>query len=183
MEAPSRQRAGTRDDVAEAFPELELIADASLRNCVAEVWLECWRESAWVKLEDAPKSPTLPSPSLVAHTRAVVRLALATADLERDLRGRHYDRDTLVAGALLHDVSKLVEWEPGPAGPVASKRGRLLQHAVYAAHKALAKGVVDEVVHIVISHTEQSGVAPQTWECKLVRSADLIDSAALELLA
>jgi putative nucleotidyltransferase with HDIG domain len=170
--------------VVHALPELGLIADSRLRQATAEVWLECWAESNWARLEDAAKSPHLPaSLGLVLHTRGVVGQSLAAAESAHETHGVGFNRDVLVAGALLHDVSKLVEWEPGPAGPVPSSRGRLLQHAVYAAHKALAKGVPDEVVHIVVSHTPQSGLAPQTWECQLVRSADLLDSAALERVA
>src|SRR5262245_3007255 len=156
-------------EVARRLPELDLIGSAELRRAVAEIWVECWQESGWDRLEDAPKSPSEPARlSLVRHTRGVTRLALAMAETARDTYRVGFDRDRLVAGALLHDVSKLVEWEPGPAGTVATRRGTLVQHGVYAAHKAWQHDLPDVLVHIIVSHSEQSARPPATWECELV---------------
>lgn len=171
-----------RDEVARLLPELALIRDPGLRRAVAEIWRECWRESGWTRLEDAPKSPFEPARlSLVRHTRGVTRQALAAAEAARETYGLPFDRDVLLAGALLHDVSKLVEWGPGP-GPgtaVATPLGALVQHAVYAAHMAWQHRLPDALVHVIVSHSAQSAMPPRTWECELVRSADLLDSAAL----
>jgi putative nucleotidyltransferase with HDIG domain len=175
-------RTSTADaaDVALALPELEMIGSSKIRSAVAEIWAECWRESEWRHVEDAPKSPLEPPEmSLVKHTRAVARHALACAEIARDVYGLAFDRDLLIAAALLHDVTKLVEWAPGTAGPQQTRRGTLIQHGVYAAHKAWNKDLPDEIVHVILSHTDQSRKAPVTWEGHLIRHADLVDSEAL----
>src|SRR4051794_25770368 len=105
--APERLQADL-DLVERLLPELAQIGSSSLRRAVAEIWVECWRESRWERLSDAPKSPTEPAElSLVLHTRGVTRQALAAAAVAEDVYGLAYDKDHLLAAALLHDVSKL----------------------------------------------------------------------------
>jgi putative nucleotidyltransferase with HDIG domain len=184
IDRASDDSASDRETVARLLPELELIGSAELRARVVEIWVECWRESAWAAPDQAPKSPLEPrGASLVTHTRGVTRQALASAEIAFEVHGVGYDRDLLIAGGLLHDVTKLVEWGPAPGGAAATARGALVQHAVYGAHKAWQKGLPDELVHVIVSHSDQSAMRPATWECALVRAADLIDSEALHRAA
>lgn len=165
--------------IAEVYPELDQLHDATLRTKVARIWSEVWHESTWKRIEDAPKNPNVPGKPLYAHIRSVTRQALATAEIMKEIHGKDYDHDTLVAGGLLHDVSKLVEYEASGDGAVKSKRGKLIQHAVYAAHKAWEHDLPEEVVHILVSHTHSSGVRPITWECVVIHYVDYLDSDAL----
>jgi putative nucleotidyltransferase with HDIG domain len=184
--APDRGRAVLErlQSVREELPELQLIASQTLRDAVARIWVDCWLESRWPRLTDAPKSPLEPAAlSLVRHTRAVTRQALVAAEGARDAYGLDFDQDLLVAAALLHDVSKLVEWEPADGGARATRLGELVQHAVYAAHQAWRQALPLELVHVIVSHTDQSTTRPKTWEAELVRYADLLDSAALHRAA
>jgi putative nucleotidyltransferase with HDIG domain len=170
--------------VVSLLPEIELIADAELRAHVAEIWVECWRESSWERIEDAPKNPTLsgrPRP-LVEHVRAVTQEAVAAADIVEARHDVVANRDTLVAAALLHDVSKLVEYRRDDTGGGASSSfGKLVQHAVYGAHKAIVRGLSDEIVHAIVSHTRRSGVAPRTLEAVILHYVDYLDTDVLLL--
>jgi hypothetical protein len=175
---------GRLDAVAAALPELGWIESPHLLAAVAEIWAECWRESDWPRLEDVPKSPLEPATfSLVAHTRSVTRQALACAEHARDTYGVGFDRDVLIAAALLHDVSKLVEWTPAGGGSAQTRRGELIQHAVYAAHKAWEKGLSDDLVHVLITHSDLSAKRPASWEGRLIRTIDLLDSEAIHQAA
>ena len=180
MSAPTAARTDA-DYVASLFPELAEISSEELRRKVVEIWVEVWRESTWERIEDAPKNPAnLPdSRSLVDHTRAVTREALVTARVLAEVHGIETDNDTIVAASLLHDVSKLVEYERGDDGAGTSARGRLIQHAVYGAHKAWARDLPDEIVHIIVSHTKNSRKAPRTLECAVVHYVDYLDTDAL----
>lgn len=62
--------------------------------------------------------------------------------------GEKINFDILLAGALLHDVCKLLELEPGEDNAIKSKRGKLFQHGFIGACRALVEDISDEVVHI-----------------------------------
>jgi putative nucleotidyltransferase with HDIG domain len=180
--AKSEHLVADREEVRRAFPELELIDDAELAEIVIQVWLEVWGESEWQRLEDAPKNPetvTLQH-SVVAHTRSVTKQALAIADAVQEFHGLETDRDLIVASCLLHDVSKLLEFEPGDGdGPRTARFGELIQHGVYGMHMAFAHRLPVELAHIIGSHTTQSRLPPKTLEAVIVHYADFADSDAL----
>ncbi|WP_205473056.1 HD domain-containing protein [Nocardioides sp. SYSU D00038] len=174
----------TVEDVLTTFPELRDIADDDLRRSVVDIWLEVLAESGWDSIADVPKHPyEVPaSVKLVEHTRSTTQMAVAVAEVAERVQGAPYDRDLLIAAANLHDVSKLMEFEPSEEGGRASRFGRLVQHGVYGAHKMWEKGLPLELVHNVIVHTETSRYAPQTWEAVVVHAVDALDSRALDLL-
>ncbi len=62
-------------------------------------------------------------------------MAVAVAEILTRFHGTEIDRDRLLAGALLQDASKLVEYEPdGNGGVRLSELGERFPHAFYAAH-------------------------------------------------
>jgi putative nucleotidyltransferase with HDIG domain len=174
-------RAASVAAVWEAFPELEEIRDRALADTVAQIWVEVWEESDWERLEDAPKNPYTVrlDHSTVTHTRSVLAQSLAIADALERFHGLHTDRDTIIAAVLLHDVSKLLEFEPSDSGGRNSRFGDLIQHAVYGMHKAWAHGLSTDLAHIVGSHTTASRLAPKTLEAVIVHYADFADTDAL----
>jgi putative nucleotidyltransferase with HDIG domain len=167
--------------VREAFPELELIADRELAQAVVAIWAETWERSGWERLEDLPKNhhTVALTHSTVAHTRSVTQQCVAIARAIDEHHGLRCDMDLLVAASLLHDVSKLLESEPGDDGPRTSRFGELIQHGTYAMHMAWKYGLSDELVHVIGSHTTQSRLAPATLEAVIVHYADFVDSDAL----
>lgn len=167
--------------IATDLPEVDLIEDIALRHAVCEIWAEALAASNWKSLGDVPKNPeTLPETRrLLEHSRSVALQALAVARVVRDVHKIGFDSDTLIAAALLHDVSKLVEYEPTADGAAKSRRGELIQHGVWGAFKAWEKGLPEDLVHNIIVHTNNSKHAPRTWEAILVHYVDYLDSDAL----
>lgn len=160
------------------FPELGLLTSPTLRAQIIEIWQELWQMSAYERLEDVPVSLTIDYPQLL-HTQGVIRGAIALADAWERLHDVELDRDTLIAGALLIDVSKLVETRRDADGqPRHTDVGRLLAHGTYGAHLALAKGVPLEIVHCILSHSPNGGKAPQTREAQLIDWLDQADISA-----
>src|SRR5512146_2592857 len=116
------------------WPELEWIKDAGLRDKVRETWT--------LGLERSPLSPadleripfTLLVPncpvSFMAHKRCVVHVARRSAEAMRDFMGAALaiDMDTVIAGAILADVGKLLEYEVIDGQARQSRRGELLRH-------------------------------------------------------
>jgi len=174
-------KAATLSDVETALPELALIQDPALRQATAEIWAETLAESDWDTMADAPKNPeNLPTHRrLLEHSRSVALQALAVAKVVQDLHGIGFDQDILVAAALLHDVSKLLEYGPTDSGAGKTPTGQRFQHGFLGAMKALQHGLPQDLVHNIIVHTRHSHDLPQTWEAIIVHYVDYLDSDAL----
>jgi hypothetical protein len=173
---------GRAERVRELFPLVAEIADADLQQAVVEIWVEAWDESEWPDVADAPKGVYGGGPvrSLVEHVTGVAAGALAYARCMEEVHGWSYDRDLLLAAALLHDTSKVVETAPGPDGtPVVSEFGRLVQHGVWTAQRILNRGLGLDLAHMVVSHTPMSRTRPLNPEGIILYYVDMLDSDIL----
>ncbi|GAA1728976.1 HD domain-containing protein [Streptomyces yatensis] len=163
--------------IRELLPEISRIEEAKLSDAVARIWLRAWRSSAWEELASVPKSVDLPAKrTLVTHTSAVARIAGHMVDVLAPAHGLTISKDRTLAIALLHDVSKVAEFEQSPSGARASRAGRLYQHGFLGAHWMEDEGLDEELVHGVLAHTPVSAVVPQTHEAVIVHYADFADS-------
>ena len=165
-------------DLDALFPELALLSDPGLRQAVVEIWHELWERSEYERLLDVPVSTKIEYPQL-KHAQGVVAAAVAVADVWERVHGISIDRDVLIAGALLIDVSKMVETRRGPDGKATyTELGKALPHATYAAHAALNRGVRMDVVHCILSHSPNGGKAPHTVEAQILDWLDQADISA-----
>ena len=88
--------------------------------------------------------------------------------------------DHLIAAALLQDASKLVEYEPTEdGGCVMSELGKTFAHSFYAGHVALNHGIPYDVAQVILTHSPDSPVYPQTLICKILFYVDQTDMAAI----
>lgn len=124
----------------------------------------------------------------------ILHHSLAMADLADDVARRYpqVDRDILVAGALMHDIGKTVEYE-NPLMPAQTTEGKLCGHI--AIMYAEFKKIVDELdiksevpillEHMILAHHGKlewgSPVQPATREAWLLSQIDLIDSHMMVL--
>lgn len=159
--------------VARSFSSLDLIGDPDLRRGVIDCWVRVWRESSWERLEDCPVNPNIPDMPLVDHVNCLAEMALASAKaLEKYRPGLTLDRDHLITGILLHDLSKLVEIAPGGDGPVFSGLNRRLPHSVYGACVAMQQGFDTKIANMILSHTRLTGAKPDSPEAVLLHYLD-----------
>ena len=156
-----------------AFSHLARIGDAKLRGQITACWLRIWEESPWEELVDCPFNPHFPDVSLVSHINCLCDLVLACADImEKHNPGLSLDRDYLLTGVLLHDLSKMVEIEPGQDGPGFSPLNRHMPHSTYGAMVAMAQGLDTKVANIILSHTKLTGAVPDSAEAVLLHYLD-----------
>lgn len=162
------------DELHRELPFLNDIEDARLKGLAERVWLRLWQQSGLTHLADAPwftvtreerRTPT----TLVEHVCQVADAALSLSGIARR-QGGAPDRDLLLTGVALIDVDKLVmtDHETGKA----SEASQFSQHTFYGAHAALSEGAPWAVVHIILSHSKNTGVRPQTLEAVIVHYAD-----------
>ena len=119
---------------------------------------------------------------LLEHTLSVASLCMALADHYPDL-----DRQTLLAGAVCHDLGKIWELSDGMATDYTDE-GRLVGHINISLDKLqphlAASGLAPELVlhfrHLVLSHHGQyefgSPRLPQTVEALALHYADNLDA-------
>ena len=114
---------------------------------------------------------------LVQHTLAVTRLCASLCDLVEGVYGGRVDRDTVIAGALIHDVMKCYQYVRDGRGFRTSPLGERVDHLTLVVAELYRRGFPLEVVHVVASHHgDQSPVKPKTLEALIVSIADFADS-------
>ncbi len=142
------------------------------------------------------KYVTYPAAVKIHHEfgSGILHHSLAMADLAEDVARRYpqVDRDLLVAGALMHDIGKTIEYE-NPLMPAQTVEGKLCGHIaiMYAEFKKIVDGlnIKSEVPilleHMILAHHGKlewgSPVAPATREAWLLSQIDLIDSHMMVL--
>ena len=173
--------------ISELLPELSLVGDAELRDKVVAVYEAALERGGW-KAEDMNRIPfTLliePCPATYAeHVRGVTWCALASAKALSKIYGDRVEvnRDYLVAGALLHDVGKLLEYAEEDGKFVKSEAGRLLRHPFSGAALAAEFRLPDEVTHIVAVHAKEGEGARASAEAVLVHHADFMNFEPFKL--
>jgi hypothetical protein len=171
-----------RDEVRDCFPELaELDDDDDLRSGVVEAWAIALAENGSPDLASLPwlgpyrAELGLSDELLVDHIRDVAAVSVAIADALVDRRGAPLDLDTVLAGALVHDVSQVGEVD----GEEWTRVGRLLGHPHYGVYLVLAAGLPVEIAHVILSHTSATTVEPATLEAAVVMQADGATASAI----
>lgn len=167
------------------LPEIAEITNQALADTVVDIWQEFWGKSEWERLEHVPKNAkSLSDRPLIAHVRAVTQQAISTGRIVQEQHGIAVDMDLLTAGALLHDVSKLIEYAPQLGTPVISTRyGKLIQHGVATASSVLNRDMSLDLAHLILSHTSASALPPQTIEAVILHYVDYADSDVLLMAA
>ena len=167
--------------IREQFPELASIDDSELREAVVQAWAIAMDEGGVTDLQLVPWLPPtqrqlgLEEEYLVDHVRDVTTCAIGLAEKLLDRRKVSISLDTVIAGALVHDVSKLVEFD----GMDETHVSELLGHPYYGVHIVAKADLPVELAHIVLSHTHRTAVEPATIEATIVRRADEVAAAAI----
>ncbi|MBN1891098.1 MAG: HD domain-containing protein [Thermoflexales bacterium] len=176
-----------RQELLKLVPEFDLVQDSRLRDKCLQAWELALQESGWT-LDDLTRMPfTLlvnPCPaSYIDHVRAVTLTAVRSAEVFAEIYGERVpvDRDMLVAGALLHDIGKLLEYEHGQDGlTVQSSHGRLLRHPFSGMELAARCGLPLEVQHIIAAHAGEGDKMDRTTEATLVNHADFMSFHSIQ---
>jgi len=155
------------------FPEVSQIRDPKLKEGVLKTWQLALEMGGWHvnDLDHIPFTQLVQTKTtLLEHTRSVTRIAMAVAQQRHDL-----DMDYVIAGGLLHDVGKLLEYEKQRGKVVKSKSGELVRHPVSGYGLTRQANLPIDVSHIVISHSDEGEKVNRTPEAILIHHCDFID--------
>jgi putative nucleotidyltransferase with HDIG domain len=84
------------------------------------------------------------------------------------------DMDVVIAGAILADVGKLLEYENKGGKTVQSERGEMLRHPFTGVAVAMECGVPDAVCHVIAAHAAEGDQVKRTTEAYIVHHADFM---------
>jgi putative nucleotidyltransferase with HDIG domain len=175
-----------RARLVELLPELEWIGDERLRELTLQLWAHAWRCSPWADPTDcytlsrSDVGSNQARWNFVAHTRVVTQTSYTLAVGLRDLGELPFDMDLLVAVGLLHDVGKLVEFEPGPESAVRSELGQTVHHATIGAQWALEAGLSPLLAQAIFAHTPVVKTESTTPEGVLLSMIDHTSSVVTQ---
>ena len=169
-----------RADVERLWPELDWIEDDTLRDQVTETWVRAFERSPLTPddLESIPFTLLVPDcpATFMEHKRCVVHIARRGAEAMTEFMGTSLaiDMDTVIAGAILADVGKLLEYEKDSDEVRQSARGRALRHPFTGVALALECGVPDTVCHIIAAHAGEGDMVTRSTEAIIVHHADFM---------
>ena len=170
-----------REKIQKLFPELAEIRDDSLRARVITVWEESITRGGWEPEELLAIPFTLLAGKIemrfIEHVRSCVQMCLA---IEKVLKGIWGDRvpidhDTLVAGALLADVGKPLEYAKKDGQIVKGHYGDMLRHPFSGVALCYKHGIPEEVMHMVATHSKEGDHVQRTIESIIFHHADFVD--------
>ncbi len=167
--------------VRDAFPEIADIESDTLREQVVEAWVLGLERGGWRDVTDIPYAWNIHEVTNVEHVRGTTRIAVDSAEQQRDFHGADPDLDVVRAACLLHDVGKCYEYvdhvdaelvDPDPV--YASEE---IPHSIsgYAlAHEVGCPLAVQRAIPHFLGE-----VPRRTMEAELVKSANSASSNAI----
>jgi putative nucleotidyltransferase with HDIG domain len=170
------------DQVYKLWPELNWIEDEDLRNKTAKTW-EMALERSVLTPDDLNRIPftLLCGPDLkvtfMDHKRSVVHIARDAGQKINDMYHGELtvNMDVLIAGAILADVGKLLEYVLDDKGnAVQGTYGKYLRHPFSGVSLAEEAGVPEEVCHIIATHAGEGNMVKRTTEAYVVHHADFM---------
>lgn len=147
-----------------------------------------FKDGSWARFRDWPAAVShhhAYANGLLEHTVSVAACAKAMAE-SMAVSGYDVDVETVIAGALLHDIGKLDSYSMNTV-PDVTVEGALLDHVAqgylrfseFAAQFGLSQKLRTHLAHILLSHHGQrefgSPVLPATPEALIVSAADELD--------
>ncbi|MHA2498416.1 MAG: HD domain-containing protein [Candidatus Hodarchaeales archaeon] len=155
------------------FPEITEIKDSAIQEKVIATFAKAMELGRWDKVEGIPFTLLIPDlkVDLAQHIQGVTRIAMKTAQ-ELTQHGINLNMDFLIAGALLHDVGKLVEYTKKDGKVTISDTGKLLRHPTTGTWLALEAGLPAEIAHIIYCHSWEGDKLQRTPEAHIVHQAD-----------
>jgi putative nucleotidyltransferase with HDIG domain len=152
--------------------ELNWINDENLRKKVVDIWKEAADRGNWKNIEDAPFTLLIEnSGKLTDHTKRITKLAKSVFDLRKE----KINKDFLIAGALLHDVGKLLEYELKNGKYVKCDYAKKFRHPVSGALLAKELNLPEEIVYIIYAHSKEGDITDRSIESIIINHCDFID--------
>jgi len=169
------------DQARQLWPELEWIKDIDLKEKTTHTWALALQRSVLTP-DDLNTIPftLLCGPDLkvtfMDHKRCVVHVALEAGKKMNEFfrNDLPVDMDVLIAGAILADVGKLLEYELKDGKSVQGNYGKYIRHPFSGVSLAEQCGVPEAVCHIIATHAGEGNMVKRSTEAYVVHHADFM---------
>jgi hypothetical protein len=168
-------------NLTDLIPEFLEIEDENLRSRVLDVWKDALEIGGW-ELEELSRLPyTLliedVDISFPEHVSVVCRLCIAVEDVLRKAYSDRYEinRDTLIAGALIADVGKLLEFHKVDGEYAWASMYKYLRHPFTSVGLCFKHNIPEDVMHIAATHSWEGEKFKRRPESIIFHHADFID--------
>jgi len=167
-------------NILKIWPEIEWIKNNELKEKVLNSWIYAIEHSVLTPddLEKIPFSLLIDDCRItfMNHKRTAVQLAVEMANVMQKNFGDEIqiDMDILIAGAILIDVGKLLEYEIKDGKLSTSKAGNLVRHPFSGIAIADRFELPAEVLHIIGTHSKEGDLGKRTVESIIVHHADFV---------
>lgn len=173
-------------EIAELFPSLMKIKDETLRAKVAAVWNEAIATGCggkgWTFEELRAVKFTLLAGDIemtfIEHLNSCVLQCIAIAGVLESSFSCNIpiQHDYLIAGALLADCGKPLEFDKDASGKVVQGTfGQQVRHPFTGVALAYKHGIPGEVMHIIATHSHEGDKMERSIESIIFHHADFVD--------
>jgi len=163
------------------IPEFNAIQDDALRQRVLAVWTEAMEIGGWTvgDLRTMPYTLLIEDVDITfpQHVSVVCRLCIAMESVLKDAHGERYEinHDTLIAGALLADVGKLIEFQKVDGDYQWASMYQYLRHPFTGVGLCFKHEIPEAVMHIVATHSWEGDKFKRRPESIIFHHADFTD--------
>jgi hypothetical protein len=163
------------------IPEFNEIKEDVLRQRVLNVWMEAMEIGGWTAddLREIPYTLLVEDVDITfpQHVSVVCRLCIAMESVLKDAYGERYEisHDTLVAGALLADVGKLIEFRKVDDEYQWASMYQYLRHPFTGVGLCFKHDIPEAVMHVVATHSWEGDKFKRRPESIIFHHADFTD--------
>ncbi len=169
-----------KEQVLNIWPEINWIKDETIKQKTLNAWVWAIENSVLTAedLEIIPFSLLIEDcdVSFMNHKRTCVHLSVDIAKRMKENFGDEItiDMDTLISGAILIDVGKLLEYEIVDGKLTTSNYGKLVRHPFSGLAVAARFDLSPEIQHIIGTHSKEGNLGKRTTESIIVHHADFV---------
>jgi len=168
--------------ILKILPEINKIKNGELKSKVIAIWEEAMAFRGWTPdiLQSIPFTLLAENVKItfIEHVRTVCKMCIACDKILTEAYGERktkVDRDHLIAGALLADVGKLLEYEIVNGKAVKSDFGKQLRHPFSGVGLAFKHDIPPEVLHVIACHSKEGDGEKRSPETIIFHHTDFID--------
>lgn len=173
-------------EVLNIWPEINWIKDEELREKTLDAWVWAIENSVFSPgdLQSIPFTLLVKdcNISFMNHKRTCVQLAVSIAEIMKKNFGNAIDinMDILIAGAILCDIGKLLEYGKSADSLTVSSMGKFVRHTFSGTAIAFKFKLPPEVQHIVATHSGEGDLGKRSVESTIVHHADFVSFNAIK---
>ncbi|MBQ4505885.1 MAG: HD domain-containing protein [Firmicutes bacterium] len=162
------------------FPKMACISDEKLRELSIKAMSDAMEAGGWneenVCLAPATVSYEGVGFGLIEHINLVTDMCMDAYERLSgyyEANGSPLDRDTVLCGALLHDIGKFTEYTVKDGAAVHGENADIMRHPLAGAVLAAKAGLPDSIIHLIATHSFEGDRSYLSQEAKFVRTLDL----------